>query len=600
MLYTLGGTFYTFQWDILLLETGYLTALCFAPWQSLRLNDVGSVDDNNQKQIGCKESDTLGAWPLRFLLFKLMLMSGVVKIQADCPTWKNLTALEYHFATQCLPGPFAWHAHQLHPLILRLGVAATFVIEIPAAFLLVFPMTTVRRVGAWLQILLQVLIIGTGNYNFFNLLTIALCLPCIIGGGNVKTRNKLQLQVMQVVSCVVFLAWSCKMFEIYNEQHPIHHERQVIGLRLALSKYDCNTLMEKTVPVCCVSVVAFTILGGVHLMAKETSTKRHLGLLINTLVCSYCVIATAEPLFGLTRSMKQPILFERILQAVPHGNIMSPSGYGLFRRMTGLGRVPTSGSGESYGWAGVSPSVVARPEIITEAVIEDAKHNEEHVTINTENEELWQELNFRWKPGNITHWPSQVAPHQPRFDWRMWFAALGSYQHNPWLVSFLDKLLDGCPVVIDLLDEPELLSGERRIKKVRASLYEYDFTRLDTDWSCGIPGATILQNEHFWGFPTQVWTRKFVRSYLPPIDKNILRLNGFEDRTCIAQKNRCSDVPTKAKAPCQVAAWIRGWNRPCLLSVLVLAFCLRRGCWRSSKLVARSAGPPKVKEVKAD
>ena len=30
---------------------------------------------------------------------------GVVKIQADCPTWLKLTALEYHFATQCIPTP---------------------------------------------------------------------------------------------------------------------------------------------------------------------------------------------------------------------------------------------------------------------------------------------------------------------------------------------------------------------------------------------------------------------------------------------------------------------------------------------------------------
>lgn len=86
-LVVLGGQFYTFQWDILLIEAGFLTAVCFAPWRSLHLVQY----DMN---VGC--------WPLRFLLFKLMFMSGVVKIQAECPTWQNLTALEYHFATQCV------------------------------------------------------------------------------------------------------------------------------------------------------------------------------------------------------------------------------------------------------------------------------------------------------------------------------------------------------------------------------------------------------------------------------------------------------------------------------------------------------------------
>lgn len=87
----LGGQFYAFQWDVLLIETGFLTALCFAPWQSLNLRK-----ENNTT------TTTVGCWPLRFLLFKLMFMSGIVKVQAECPTWENLTALEFHFATQCV------------------------------------------------------------------------------------------------------------------------------------------------------------------------------------------------------------------------------------------------------------------------------------------------------------------------------------------------------------------------------------------------------------------------------------------------------------------------------------------------------------------
>lgn len=159
-----GGTFYSFQWDTLLTETGFICGLCYAPWT----------------RLSPAEPSSLGAWPLRFLLFKLMYMSGVVKIQADCITWKNLTALEYHFATQCLPGPLAWHAHQLHPFLLRFSVAMTLWIEIPGAILLLLtPFPAMVRIGAALQIILQIFIIATGNYNFFNILTIALCLICL-------------------------------------------------------------------------------------------------------------------------------------------------------------------------------------------------------------------------------------------------------------------------------------------------------------------------------------------------------------------------------------------------------------------------------------
>lgn len=94
----LGGQFYTFQWDILLVETGFLTAFCFAPWRwhsSFKLN-------KNEVEGETIIPSSVGCWPLRFLLFKLMFMSGIVKIQSQCPTWQNLTALEYHFATQCV------------------------------------------------------------------------------------------------------------------------------------------------------------------------------------------------------------------------------------------------------------------------------------------------------------------------------------------------------------------------------------------------------------------------------------------------------------------------------------------------------------------
>ena len=82
-----------------------------------------------------------------------MFLSGVVKLQSQCPTWEGLTALQYHFATQCLPTPIAWFAHQLPPVLLKAGVAATLLIEIPYTFLLIAPFRTVRRIGVILQVL---------------------------------------------------------------------------------------------------------------------------------------------------------------------------------------------------------------------------------------------------------------------------------------------------------------------------------------------------------------------------------------------------------------------------------------------------------------
>lgn len=495
----------------------------------------------------------------------------MVKVQADCPTWQNLTALEYHFATQCLPGPLAWHAHQLHPFLLRLGVAATFVIEIPAAYLLICPSASIRKVGAWLQILLQVLIIATGNYNFFNLLTIALCLPCMMGERDdisAGTRRMLQAAALSFLGYCSFY-----MFEIYQDYHPIDKEQRIFGLKLLLSKGDCNLMIEKTVTAS-VSVVLLALsYDAIQLIMKETSLHRRLGALSKWAVCSFCIIATATPLYSLTPPMQQPDVFKQLLQAISHDNVIQSSGYGLFRRMTGVGRVPKLTNAQSFGWANNSPSLVSRPEIIVEAVIVDNDY-----LASGEQDEVWRELKFRWKPGATSSWPRQVAPHQPRFDWRMWFAALGSYHHNPWLISFLDRSLNGCQVVLDLLDEPEVASGKSRIVRVRAHLYEYDFTRLDTEWARGIPGAKILKEQSLWSFPEDVWTRKFVREYIPSIERNNPSVQQYLQQTgllpssaCRSHKDRCAHVPIKAKTSCNFAVTVR---RPCELATLVLAICL--------------------------
>jgi len=92
-------------------------------------------------------------------------------------TTHHNTTKRYHFATQCLPTPVAWWAHQLPPTLLRAGVAFTLVTEGPLPFLLLAPFARVREVAAALTAGLMLVIALTGNYNFFNLLTAALCIP---------------------------------------------------------------------------------------------------------------------------------------------------------------------------------------------------------------------------------------------------------------------------------------------------------------------------------------------------------------------------------------------------------------------------------------
>ena len=88
----------------------------------------------------------------------------------------------------------------------------------------------------------------------------------------------------------------------------------------------------------------------------------------------------------------------------------------------------------------------------------------------------WREYKFRWKPGDVNERPGFVAPFQPRLDWQMWFAALGTYRDNPWFMRFLGRLLEGSPEVTALLRTNPFPDKPPRM--IRAPGYDYHFTRI--------------------------------------------------------------------------------------------------------------------------
>jgi predicted DCC family thiol-disulfide oxidoreductase YuxK len=146
-----GQAFMTYQWEAFLLETGFaVLLLSFAT--------------------------TPGIWLLRWLLFRFMFMSGVVKLLSGDPNWWNLSALSYHFLTQPLPTPLAWYAAQLPSGLLKLATGSMFFVELVLPFLIFAP-RHLRFCAAFGILLLQGSILITGNYNWFNLQTMLLCLP---------------------------------------------------------------------------------------------------------------------------------------------------------------------------------------------------------------------------------------------------------------------------------------------------------------------------------------------------------------------------------------------------------------------------------------
>jgi hypothetical protein len=350
-----GQEFMSFQWDMLLLEAGFLAIF------------LGS---------------NITVWLYRFLVFRLMLMSGTVKLSSGDRTWHSLTALNFHYQTQPLPTPIAWYAQQLPEWFHRLSCVGVFAIEIFIPFLIFAP-RRIRHFAAWCLIALQVLILLTGNYAFFNCLTIAMCLflfddralPRQVPG---KIQAGFSPKIVAIAAAVIVLFGFTELYTHFTERPvPV-----------------ATGLMELTAP------------------------------------------------FGIV------------------------NGYGLFAVMT-----------------------TQRLEIIIEGSNDGVE---------------WRAYEFPYKPGNVRRAPPWVAPHQPRLDWQMWFAALSNYRANPWFVALVGRLLEGSPDVLRLLAFNPFPS--KPPNQIRAVVYEYRFTDANTKRQTGA-----------W------WAREPVGRYIPPVTLQDLR-----------------------------------------------------------------------------
>jgi hypothetical protein len=159
-----GQAFYSFGWEILLLETGFL-AIFLCPLL----------------RGGLFPAATPPPFPvfvlLRWLAFRVMLGAGLIKMRGD-PCWRDLTCLLYHYETQPLPNPLSWLLHQTPPWFHRLEVLWNHFVELVVPFGLFGP-RRVRTIAGLLTIAFQATLIASGNLSWLNYLTIAICLACL-------------------------------------------------------------------------------------------------------------------------------------------------------------------------------------------------------------------------------------------------------------------------------------------------------------------------------------------------------------------------------------------------------------------------------------
>jgi len=335
---TAGQVFMNYQWDALLLEAGFLAIFLGSEVVIVKL--------------------------FRWLLCRLIFLSGAVKLLSHDATWRHLTALPVHYQTQPLPTPLAWYFYYLPDWFQRMSVIFVFFVELVVPWFVLAP-RRLRLFAALAIALLQLLIFLTGNYAFFNLLTILLCLFLLDDAVLIRILPRRLT---------------------FRQSKRVHPSGRPVWWRAV-----------------CGIVATFVLFVSGFEMVGELSGRR----------------------WGLT---------EAVIGAVSPFGIVNT--YGLFAVMT-----------------------TTRPEIIVEGSTDGT---------------TWVPYEFKYQPGDLSRAPLWVQPHQPRLDWQMWFAALGDYRSDPWVLHFLARLLEGQPEVLGLIGHNPFPDAPPHY--VRALVYDYRFT----------------------------------------------------------------------------------------------------------------------------
>jgi hypothetical protein len=95
----------------------------------------------------------------------------------------------------------------------------------------------------------------------------------------------------------------------------------------------------------------------------------------------------------------------------------------------------------------------------------------------------WIAYPFQYKPQALNEAPGIYAPYQPRFDWNLWFASLGSWTQYPIVPRTEVLLLTNDPAVLSLFAGNPFPNHPPRM--VRAVLWQYWFTTLDEKRATG-------------------------------------------------------------------------------------------------------------------
>jgi len=376
---------------------------------------------------------------LRLLWLTIYFESGVAKYFGGDPSWRDFTAMDQYYQNGPLPTWIGWYAQQLPHWFHAATAAVTVGVELVVVWMLFLP-RRFRIVCFFIVTFLQIGIILTANYAFLNYIVLSL--------GFLLLDDRFLVQFLPA-------GWAAEVGE--NLKHLPAPAPRSAGL--SASGSDAETpeptsanpqRADANEPVPEAATIPMT--------ARAREFAEAAGLWAAGLFLAW--IFYANVFFLLARAFRTVPLPSKPVALIEPFRVANQ--YGLFGRMTWK-RFEIEFQGSNDG-------------------------------------ENWIAYRFRNKPQSPAEAPRIYAPYQPRFDWNLWFASLGNWRENTFVLRTEELLLAGDAQVLSLFASNPFPQGPPQ--QIRAVLWQYWFTDLATKRSTGM-----------W------WRREFLGLYAPALER---------------------------------------------------------------------------------
>ncbi|KFO34755.1 Lipase maturation factor 1 [Fukomys damarensis] len=462
-LVSVGQVWYSFGWESQLLETGFLGIFLCPLWTLSRLPKYTPTSQ-------------VVLWGFRWLIFRIMLGAGLIKIRGD-QCWWDLTCMDYHYEsfdvlwridythTQPVPNPLAYFLHQSPWWFHRFETLSNHVLELLVPFLVFLG----RRL-CLLHGVLQIFFQGGGLLKLSPNRT-----STPVPGSSQEVDLKLAGQWWRIYG--LHAALDCVIIENSKRFAIIVLEEQpwvVLILSGNLSFLNWLTIVPS---LSCFDDATLGFLfpsgpGGlkdqVLRIHKEEAGGAQPKPRYGCLVRRVANLSLGILLAWLSVPVVINLLSSKQVMNTSFSPLRIVNTYGAFGSITKE-----------------RTEVILQGTASTNASAPDA---------------VWEDYEFKCKPGDPWRRPCLISPYHYRLDWLMWFAAFQTYEQNEWILHLAGKLLANDAEALSLL-ALNPFEGRAPPRWVRGEHWRYRFSR---------PGGKHA-SEGKW------WARKRIGPYFPPL-----------------------------------------------------------------------------------